>query len=72
MSSSLTIPTLGLLGFHRAVYRSVEIQKLSGCGSVGRVRGLGPWGRKFESCLPDINYGDVAQLVERWTENPGR
>ena len=26
---------------------------LSGCGSVGRVRGLGPWGRRFESSHPD-------------------
>ena len=26
---------------------------LSGCGSAGRVRGLGPWGRRFESSHPD-------------------
>ena len=28
-------------------------QIVSGCGSVGRVRGLGPWGRRFESSHPD-------------------
>ena len=25
----------------------------SGCGSVGRARGLGPWGRTFDPCHPD-------------------
>ena len=29
------------------------LSKLTRCGSVGRVRGLGPWGRRFESCHLD-------------------
>ena len=33
----------------------------------GRALGLGPRGRRFESCLPDskINFGGLAQLGER-------
>ena len=34
----------------------------------GRALGLGPRGRRFESCLPDSNYikyGGLAQLGER-------
>ena len=31
----------------------VIYNSLSGCGSAGRVRGLGPWGRRFESSHPD-------------------
>ena len=35
---------------------------------LGRALGLGPRGRRFESCLPDhpyYNYGALAQLGER-------
>ena len=32
---------------------------LSGCSSVGRVGGLGPSGRTFESCHPDIFFAPV-------------
>ena len=33
---------------------------------LGRALGLGPRGRRFESCLPDIYYyGGLAQLGER-------
>ena len=34
---------------------------------LGRALGLGPRGRRFESCLPDskINFGGLAQLGER-------
>ena len=33
---------------------------------LGRALGLGPRGRRFESCLPDNNfYGALAQLGER-------
>ena len=35
----------------------------SGCGSVGRVRGLGPWGRRFESSHPD-QCASVAELAD--------
>lgn len=31
---------------------------------LGRAHGLGPWGRRFESCLPD-HFGALAQLGER-------
>ena len=33
----------------------------------GSAPGLGPGGRRFESCLPDskINFGGLAQLGER-------
>ena len=34
---------------------------------LGRALGLGPRGRRFESCLPDskYNFGGLAQLGER-------
>ena len=33
---------------------------------LGRALGLGPRGRRFESCLPDfLNNGGLAQLGER-------
>ena len=33
---------------------------------LGRALGLGPRGRRFESCLPDLYYyGGLAQLGER-------
>jgi hypothetical protein len=33
---------------------------------LGRALGLGPRGRRFESCLPDhFQYGALAQLGER-------
>ncbi len=47
----------------RAIYyfnmRNREVAQL------GRAHGLGPWGRRFESCLPDHFYGALAQLGER-------
>lgn len=43
---------------------------LSGISSVWlRARGLGPRGRRFESCIPDHFYVSVAHLVERLTSN---
>ena len=35
---------------------------MAGCGAVGSARGLGPWGREFESLHPD-HRGPLAQLV---------
>ena len=39
----------------------------SGCSAVGSARGLGPWGREFESLHPDQQKtegnGPLAQLV---------
>ena len=32
---------------------------------LGRALGLGPRGRRFESCLPDHFHGALAQLGER-------
>ena len=32
---------------------------------LGRALGLGPRGRRFESCLPDYINGALAQLGER-------
>ena len=29
------------------------LSKLTGCSAVGSARGLGPWGREFESLHPD-------------------
>ena len=29
------------------------LSKFSGCSAVGSARGLGPWGREFESLHPD-------------------
>ena len=34
------------------LYTGVE-RKLTGCSAVGSARGLGPWGREFESLHPD-------------------
>ncbi len=34
------------------LYTSVETL-LTGCSAVGSARGLGPWGREFESLHPD-------------------
>ena len=31
-------------------------QCLTGCSAVGSARGLGPWGREFESLHPDQNF----------------
>ncbi len=32
---------------------------------LGSASGLGPEGRRFESCHPDHNFGSLAQLGER-------
>jgi hypothetical protein len=34
---------------------TIGVCNITGCSSVGRARGLGPRGRKFESCRPDQN-----------------
>ena len=39
----------------------LRYNSLSGCGSVGRVRGLGPWGRRFESSHPDHKKEEFAK-----------
>ena len=48
------------------LYGGVENQ-FTGCSAVGSARGLGPWGREFESLHPDqsklIGNGPLAQLV---------
>ncbi len=54
---------MGSTPFGRAIYRREVAQ-------LGRALGLGPRGRRFESCLPDhehltIYYGALAQLGER-------
>ena len=38
---------------------------MTGCSAVGSARGLGPWGREFESLHPDHTniWGSLAQLV---------
>ena len=33
----------------------VETDRYSGCSAVGSASGLGPGGRRFESCHPDKN-----------------
>ena len=50
---------------HMLLYTSVE-HELTGCSAVGSARGLGPWGREFESLHPDHfdrRNGPLAQLV---------
>ncbi len=37
---------------------------------LGRAPGLGLGGRRFESCLPDLYYRGVEQLVARRAHNP--
>ena len=47
------------------LYTSVD-DELTGCSAVGSARGLGPWGREFESLHPDHYLkwrGPLAQLV---------
>ena len=47
------------------LYTSVE-REATGCSAVGSARGLGPWGREFESLHPDqlvFRRGPLAQLV---------
>ncbi len=49
---------MGSTPFGRAILREVA--------QLGRALGLGPRGRRFESCLPDhIIFGALAQLGER-------
>ena len=43
--------------------RALTIREVA---QLGRALGLGPRGRRFESCLPDNNFhGALAQLGER-------
>ena len=32
----------------------LAVKRLSGCSAVGSASGLGPGGRRFESCHPDV------------------
>ena len=34
----------------------------AGCGSVGRARGLGPWGRRFDPCHSDHFFAIFIEL----------
>ena len=36
----------------------------TGCSAVGSARGLGPWGREFESLHPDQKSNDTAFLKQ--------
>lgn len=38
----------------------------SGCSSVGRMLGLGPRGRRFESCHPDLYGGSSILIFENY------
>ena len=49
---------LGCIKFFKDLYFREVAQ-------LGRALGLGPRGRRFESCLPDIFLGALAQLGER-------
>ena len=45
--------------------RAIKVREVA---QLGRAPGLGPGGRRFESCLPDHKkntHGDLAQLGER-------
>ena len=35
------------------LYYYLKVSNKSGCSAVGSARGLGPWGREFESLHPD-------------------
>lgn len=48
-SEMVNVRLCGYRGFHFA------LDFFSGCSSVGRTPGLGPGGRRFESCYPDLN-----------------
>ncbi len=52
---------MGSTPFGRAIFYLLfrEVAQL------GRALGLGPRGRRFESCLPDHLFGALAQLGER-------
>ncbi len=54
---------MGSTPFGRAMIFSLN----RGVAQLGRALGLGPRGRRFESCLPDQSYilGALAQLGER-------
>ena len=43
-------------------YNNKEVR---GVAQLGSASGLGPEGRRFESCHPDQPYGSLAQLGER-------
>ena len=55
---------MGSTPIGRAFYKHNLIREVA---QLGRALGLGPRGRRFESCLPDskINFGGLAQLGER-------
>ena len=62
-----------LLTFFSNYYSILQRRECTGCSAVGSARGLGPWGREFESLHPDqfklcliIHYdvqGPLAQQV---------
>ena len=57
------------------LYTSVEIES-TGCSAVGSARGLGPWGREFESLHPDhgrlvrafSSVGQSGRLITGWSK----
>ena len=58
---------MGSTPIGRAIFK--EYNYIREVAQLGRALGLGPRGRRFESCLPDSNnyyiYGGLAQLGER-------
>ena len=56
---------MGSTPIGRAIFK--EYNYIREVAQLGRALGLGPRGRRFESCLPDskINFGGLAQLGER-------
>ncbi len=50
--------------YHSIRGLQVQHDKLTGSSSVGRVRALGAWGRRFESCLPDQGKVYIVDFFE--------
>lgn len=64
MHISLNVETLGEFLFSKSNHCREVAQ-------LGRVLGLGPRCRRFESCLPDSIFGGVAQLARASGSYPG-
>ena len=47
------------------IYKSSDREEQRDVAQFGSASGLGPEGRRFESCHPDQGYGSLAQLGER-------
>ena len=45
---------------------------MTGCSAVGSARGLGPWGREFESLHPDHNKAQQHALIARTFSSVGQ